>query len=139
MTDSIFLDASFWVAYRDEDQVNHAAAKRVLANLFRQRLRFTTTFAVLCEIQATFSRKNRIRAQILEDLWNNPLVKIERISHQDESAAIEILRANSDKSYSLCDTLSFVVMRRLNLSRALTFDRHFRQFGEFEIIPETFS
>jgi predicted nucleic acid-binding protein len=28
-----------------------------------------------------------------------------------------------------------VIMRRLNIKRAVAFDQHFRQFGEFEVIP----
>ena len=135
MTNSIFIDASFWIAYRDENQLNHVLAKQGLSDSFKQRVHFTTTLPVICEIHASFSRKSRIRGQILEDFWNNPLVKIEDVSLKDESAAIEILRRNSDKTYSLCDALSFVVMRRLNIPRALTFDRHFRQFGGFDILP----
>lgn len=135
MTNSVFLDASFWVAYRDKDQTNHPNARQIVADLFHQRVHFTTTLPVICEIHAAFSRRNRIRAQILKDLWNNPVVRTEDISHQDEITAIEILHANGDKTYSLCDALSFVIMRRLNIRRAVSFDKHFRQFGEFEIIP----
>ncbi len=135
MTNSIFLDASFWVVYRDQDEVNHAAAKQILADLRSQRTYFTTTLPVVCEIHANFCRRHRVRGKVLDDFWNNPLIKIEEISHQDEAAATGLLRLNSDKTYSLCDALSFVVMRRLNITRALTFDRHFRQFGEFETIP----
>jgi len=139
MTNSVFIDASFWVVYRDETEVNHAAAKRVLNDLFGRRVHFATTLPVICEIYATFSRRRRLREQILEDFWNNPVVKIEDVSHKDESAAIEILRGNSDKTYSLCDALSFVVMRRLKITQAVSFDRHFRQFGGFDIMPEKIS
>jgi uncharacterized protein len=134
MMNYVFLDASFWVTYRDEDQARHMDAKRIVADLFRQRTHFTTTLPVICEIHAAFSRNRRKRALVLEDLWDNPVVKIEAVSRQDETAAIEILSANGDKTYSLCDALSFVVMRRLNIHRAISFDSHFRQFGEFEII-----
>jgi predicted nucleic acid-binding protein len=30
--------------------------------------------------------------------------------------------------------LSFVVMRRLEIKQVATFDEHFRQFGEFEVL-----
>lgn len=138
MTNVVFLDASFWVAYRDADQANHSEASQALKGLFHSRTRITTTLPVMCEIHAAFSRNSRVRAQILEDLWNNPLVHIEDVSHTDQAAAIEILRGQPDKNYSLCDALSFVVMRRLKIRRAASFDKHFRQFGEFEIIPEKF-
>jgi|SRR5579863_6154819 len=130
----VFLDASFWVTYRDEDEARHADAIRVMAGLFRQRAQFVTTLAVLCEIHANFSRNRLKRALVLEDLWNNPLVTVEEISHQDQTEAIELLRDHHDKSYSLCDALSLVVMRRLGAKRVVTFDNHFKQFGAFEVI-----
>jgi predicted nucleic acid-binding protein len=40
----------------------------------------------------------------------------------------------SDKSFSLADCASFVVMRQRGLERALTFDRHFIQAG-FQKLP----
>lgn len=138
MRNSIFLDASFWVAYRDEDQARHIEAVKLVLELFRQRTHFTTTLPVLCEIQAAFSRNLRKRALVMKDLWDNPVVRIEPVSHQDQIEAVEILQINRDKTYSLCDAISFVVMRRLQIRRAVSFDHHFRQFGEFEILPENF-
>jgi predicted nucleic acid-binding protein len=43
--------------------------------------------------------------------------------------AMTLLQARLDKSYSLCDALSFVLMRQRNISKALTTDRHFEQEG----------
>jgi predicted nucleic acid-binding protein len=43
--------------------------------------------------------------------------------------AIRLLRARADKGYSLCDAVSFVLMRREGFSDALTTDRHFEQEG----------
>lgn len=37
--------------------------------------------------------------------------------------------ARLDKSYSLCDAISFLVMRQRGLSEALTTDHHFEQEG----------
>jgi len=131
---SIFLDASFWIVYRDEKEDNHSVARRVMGDLFRQRSHFVTTLPVICEIHAYFAREQHKRGQILRDLFDNPVVTIENISHQDQAVALEILQSHRDKTYSLCDALSFVVMRRLNVKRVLAFDGHFHQFGEFEIL-----
>ena len=75
---------------------------------------------------------------VLKDFYENPVVAPEEILHADQQAALELLRVNGDKTYSLCDALSFVVMRRLKIRRAVSFDKHFHQFGEFEIIPNKF-
>jgi predicted nucleic acid-binding protein len=70
----------------------------------------------------------------LRDLWENPVVDFEDITYRDQEAAIALLRSHADKSFSLCDATSFVVMRRLGLRRAVSFDRHFEQIGDFEVI-----
>lgn len=133
MNAPVFLDASFWIAYRDERQDFHAQSQRILAELFRQRLRFVTTLPVLCEIHAHFSRSEKKKQVILRDFDANPLVQIEAVTPADQQSAFELLRQHSDKAYSLCDALSFVVMGRLGLQRVLSFDDHFRQFGKLEV------
>ncbi len=135
MNDRVFLDASFWIVHRDEKDGNHPVARRVMSDLFRERIHFVTTLPIACETHAYFARDRQRRELVLKDFLENPVLTTENISHQDQRAAREILQLHHDKSYSLCDALSFVVMRRLNLKRAAAFDQHFRQFGEFEIIP----
>ncbi|MEO7298611.1 MAG: PIN domain-containing protein [Verrucomicrobiota bacterium] len=130
----VFIDSSFWITYREEREARQPEAQRILTELFRQKTHFVATLPVICEIHASFSRNPRKRALVLKDLCHNPLVMIEQISHQDQHAALELLSLHDDRTYPLCDALSFVVMRRLKITRAAAFDVHFRQFGEFEII-----
>jgi predicted nucleic acid-binding protein len=57
--------------------------------------------------------------------------------HIDEALFYEgwqYLRQHKDKTYSLTDCISFVVMNRFGIQIALTFDRHFSQAG-FEKKP----
>lgn len=130
----VFIDSSFWITYREESDARHFEAKRILADLFHQRTHFVVTVPVVCEIHANFSRNQRKRALILKDLCHNPLVMIEDVLHQDQKEALELLSIHQDKTYPLCDAISFVIMRRLKITRVAAFDIHFRQFGEFEII-----
>ena len=135
MTNLVFLDASFWITYRNDREAGQPVAAKAVAELFRRRSHFVTTLPVVCEIHAAFSRSQRIRTQVLNDLYGNPVVTIENVLHDDQDAALQLLRANHDKTYPLCDALSFAVMRRLGIGRVATFDIHFRQFGEFEVLP----
>lgn len=133
MNDGIFLDASFWIAYRDERQEQHARAVELLRGAFRERARFFITLPVICEIHAHFARSRRKKRAVLDDFYSNPVVEIAQVSARDQSEALDLLRTHHDKSYSLCDAISFIVMRRLKVTRALVFDDHFRQFGGFEV------
>ncbi len=45
------------------------------------------------------------------------------------------LLERQDKTYSLCDAVSFVLMRQRNISEALTTDHHFEQEGFRQLLP----
>ena len=68
------------------------------------------------------------------DMVGDDAYHLERVRKRDEERAIALLRAHEDKSYSLCDALSFVVMERLRIREAIAFDRHFRAYGRFTIL-----
>ena len=44
-------------------------------------------------------------------------------------AAVALLRAQPDKTYSVCDAVSFLLMGERGVGEALTTDRHFEQAG----------
>jgi predicted nucleic acid-binding protein len=134
MINPVFLDSSFWIAYREEREIRHEQAKHVMMRLLQEKPRFVTIWPVFCEIHANFSRDAKKRELVLQDFWQNHLITVEQVSPHDQKDAIGLLRANRDKTYPLCDALSFAIMRRLGIRRVASFDRHFKQFGEFEII-----
>lgn len=43
--------------------------------------------------------------------------------------AWSIYKSHADKQWSLTDCISFVAMRRVSITDALTFDHHFEQAG----------
>ena len=59
----------------------------------------------------------------------DPEVKIVWVDQQLHRDGIDLLLARPDKKYSLCDAVSFVLMRRAGLAEALTTDKHFEQEG----------
>ena len=80
------------------------------------------------------SRTGRAGAISFLDMISTDSFEVERIRRSDEDRAIKLVRAHTDKDYSLCDALSFVVMERLQLKEAISFDRHFREYGRFIIL-----
>ena len=134
MKSRIFLDASFWIAYRDDRESECSRARELVQKFFRERKHFVTTVPVFCEIHARFARHNARRKTVIADFWHNPLVHLEPLTPHDYQESLAILSEHTDKSYPFCDVLSFVVMRRLKIKQVATFDEHFRQFGEFEVL-----
>jgi len=43
--------------------------------------------------------------------------------------AMALLEERLDKNYSLCDAVSFIVMKEYGIIEALTTDKHFQQEG----------
>jgi uncharacterized protein len=137
MTNRVLLDASFWIALRDTREPFHGRARQLTQQLLAAHTFFVFTSFILAEIQAYFSRSAPLRIQVLDDAQKNPVMRWEAVSPADEAEAIQLLRQHRDKCYSFCDAVSFVLMRRLEMQRVATFDDHFRQIGEFELIgPE---
>ena len=79
---------------------------------------------------ATARRLPRTAAlTFLADLLENPDIETVWVDEELHQQAMNLLFARPDKTYSLCDAISFVLMRQRNMMTALTTDRHFVQEG----------
>lgn len=134
MTAAVLLDASFWIALRDAHEPWHSRARLATEKLLRSRTRMVFTSFILAETHAYFSRSPALRQQILDDADKNPTLRWEPVLLSDETEALALLRQQRDKEYSLCDAISFVLMQRLGIRRAASFDKHFRQVGGIELV-----
>ncbi len=65
----------------------------------------------------------------VRDLDDSAEVTVVYVDHALHRRALDLLRTRPDKSWSLCDAVSFVLMENLNLVDALTTDHHFEQAG----------
>ena len=115
---------------RKRDQHNrHAVAWNQF--VIGTRSIIVTTEAVLWEWLNAFSDAST-RAVAAEGYRRaHADARIEVAPFQSEliDSAVQFYRARPDKSWSLTDCLSFVVMERRQLREALTTDRHFEQAG----------
>ena len=133
----LFLDTGFLLALESADDQHHAVALRYWQSFEKEdSVPLVTTSYVLDEV-ATFFNARGFHAKAIEacsDLMNSPSVLL---LHVDEDLFHEGWRyfaRHHDKRYSLTDCISFVVMKRMKLKTALSFDHHFVQAG-FERRP----
>jgi predicted nucleic acid-binding protein len=126
-----FADTSYWMALsRKRDQYNRHA---VVWNRFviQTKSIIVTTEAVLWEWLNAFSDAST-RAVAAEGYRRaHADARIQVVPFQPEliDSAVQLYRTRPDKSWSLTDCLSFVVMEGRQLTEALTTDRHFEQMG----------
>ena len=106
--------------HRDACALYHAA-----------RMRMTHSY-ILAEFVALSHARRLPRLAALtfvSDLVENPDIDTVWVDEALHRAGMALLMARSDKTYSLCDAVSFVLMRQRHVTEALTTDRHFEQEG----------
>ena len=67
--------------------------------------------------------------ELFDELKGNTDSIVVPASSELVKAGLELYRRRMDKSWSLTDCISFVVMRDHSISEALTGDHHFEQAG----------
>ncbi|HEX9731904.1 MAG TPA: PIN domain-containing protein [Thermoanaerobaculia bacterium] len=95
-----------------------------------------TTDYVVAELIALATVRRLRRRNVLtfvKDLLDNPDIETVWVDELLHREALELLAQRQDKTYSLCDAVSFVLMRQRKLDEALTTDHHFEQEG-FKIL-----
>jgi predicted nucleic acid-binding protein len=134
---SVFIDTSGFYALMVAEDVNHSRAVELFSIAEREKWGLVTTNAVMFEAYALFLHRARAgREAVIRflDAVQSDTYELERIRDDDEAKAIALLLTHDDKMYSLCDALSFVVMERLRVREAISFDQDFRSYGRFTIL-----
>jgi predicted nucleic acid-binding protein len=97
----------------------------------RATIRLTHNY-IIAEYVALAHARSFPRPSILSfvvDLLENPDIETIGVDEVLHRTAVDLLLERQDKGYSLCDSVSFVVMRQRGITEALSTDRHFEQEG----------
>ena len=136
MKNIYFLDTSYIIALEIKNEDYHSQVQQnwlVLAD--SQPLLITTTY-IFDEVVTFFNSRNlhEKAVEIGNRLLKSPDIELIEINHYLFSQAWQYFQKYQDKSYSLTDYLSFIVMENRNIYTALSLDNHFVQAG-FQILP----
>ena len=131
----IFVDTSFWVAYRNRRDERHQEAGKLFERYVTGPL--LTTNHVRGETWTLLRRRAGHHAAIsfLDHIDRSPRLRVEFVSQDLEEDAWRWLRRHDEQPYSFVDGTSFAVMRSLRVTDALTFDRDFTAAG-FHVLAE---
>jgi predicted nucleic acid-binding protein len=130
----IFVDTGALFAYAVPDDEHHASARQWVR---QNRLTLITTDYVIDELLTLLrARGQYIRAiQIGELLFNGRLASLHYLAEDEVLAAWQVFRTYADKEWSFTDCTSKVVIDKLRLTHAFSFDQHFHQFGTVVVVP----
>jgi predicted nucleic acid-binding protein len=123
----VFADTSYFIAMIVPNDALHDRAKAVSA----EPLLLVTTGFVLTELAAYLSdpANRELFNALLERARSSPSFEFVPTTSELFDAGAELYAQRSDKSWSLVDCISFIVMERGQLTEALTGDHHFQQAG----------
>ncbi|MGH7139728.1 MAG: type II toxin-antitoxin system VapC family toxin [Pirellulales bacterium] len=125
---AVFADTSFFVAFLHEDDADHDAAKRLMAN---HEGEIVTTEWVVVELGNFLSRraKRTYLQPFVADLVDDPRFEIRESDRNDFHSGLQLYHERRDKHWSMTDCISFNLMEREGMTDALTSDHHFEQAG----------
>ena len=124
----MFLDTSGLLCFHHKGEPQHAEAVRFVQSA---AIRLTHSY-VLAEFVALAQARGLPREPALAfvaDLQDNTAVEVIYVAEALHRAALQLLRRRLDKSWSLCDAVSFLLMQQHGLREALTTDHHVEQAG----------
>jgi predicted nucleic acid-binding protein len=119
---STFVDSSVWFAAANIDDRYNEQAKRLLPSIAAP----ITTDHVLVETWLLLN--SRVHRRAAENFWHGireGAAEIERVTLTDLDTAWEIGQRFVDQKFSIVDRTSFVVMERLGITSAASFDDDF--------------
>jgi predicted nucleic acid-binding protein len=124
----LLLDTSGLLCYLHQGEPQHEQA--VL--YFDRANQSLTHNYVLAELIALAQVRRFPRLptfNFINDLLDHPDIELVWVDQSLHRQAMTLLMERKDKTYSLCDAVSFVLMQKRGIKEALTTDRHFEQEG----------
>lgn len=128
---AVFADTSYWFAFANPRDGLHDLAKAMVGRLGPHRL--VTSEMVLAELLNAMcdlgphlrSNAAGLTGRIIAD----PAIELVAQTPVLFRRALALYRERADKTWSLTDCASFVIMDERQITEALTHDRHFEQNG----------
>ena len=130
-----FVDTSALLAVLHRSDKNHARAAATWRALLENDEVLVCTNYVLLETLALL--QSRFGLEAVRDLLENvvPLLRVAWVDDEIHGAGVSALLTANRRLLGLVDCVSFVTMRRLSITRAFEFDKHFVEQG-FEAVRD---
>lgn len=129
----MLIDTSGWFCILDERDSRRESA----ISLYDLSSSKVTHSYIIAELVALCDKRRFRRTRILDflsELFDDPEVTIVWVDEKLSKTAFDLLQSRLDKSWSLCDAVSFVIMEDAGINESLTTDHHFKQAGFIQLL-----
>lgn len=128
---ALFVDTQFWIARFHPGDEWHDRAREIEATVESQPM--VTSEAVLVEFLNFFSAFRpairREAAHVAAEIYEGTSIEVVGSSARLFRQAHRLYERRLDKTYSMVDCMSMVIMRTRDITEVLTNDDHFAQEG----------
>ncbi len=133
---AVFVDTAGWIACADGADPAHVRACGARDAALEAGQALVTTDFVVDETLTLLRFRLGLNAAAAwwQQVDRSARLRWERVDSERFENARHLFFRYRDKDFSFTDCTSFVVMREIRLTHALTTDRHFRQMG-FQMLP----
>ena len=124
----LLLDTSGLLCYVYKSEPQHIQAVQILDSAsYGLTHNYVLAEFVALALVRRFPRQSTLA--FISDLINNPDIEVVWVDESLHREAVDLLMKRSDKTYSLCDAVSFVLMQQRVKREALTTDHHLELEG----------
>jgi predicted nucleic acid-binding protein len=130
----MLLDTSGLLCCFDADELRHADAVNIYD---AASVRLTHNYVLAEFIALTEARRLPREASLnfAADLVLDGSIELVWVDRAIHGEAMRLLQSQLDKTYSICDAISFLLMQQRGIIEALSTDRHFEQAGFRRLLP----
>ena len=131
MKNDTFVDTSGFYALLIRRDEKHGKATRILKKASRDRATFVTTDYVLDETATLLKARGHghLLDRFFEIIFSSGACRVEWMDPERFDATVADFLKYRDHGWSFTDNFSFRLMKELQISAALTKDKHFREAG----------
>lgn len=133
MNSDLFVDTSGWAVYLNSHDPLYSVVDAYVRTVVTGQRHLVTSNYVITELVALLSSRYHLpRQQVIKAvnaIKNESFIEIVYIGQDVDDEAWKLLETRLDKEWSQVDASSFVLMKLLGLTHALTNDHHFTQAG----------
>jgi predicted nucleic acid-binding protein len=135
---NLFVDTSGWANIFVSSEGYHTEAQQYFLNAWQAQRPLVTTSYIVAELVALLQSPLRIPRdtifQVVDSVRQSEHIQIIHITPDIDAAAWSLCKNRPDKTWSLVDCTSFVIMQQLGLQETLTTDQHFEQAGFIRLL-----
>ncbi|MBW1802346.1 MAG: type II toxin-antitoxin system VapC family toxin [Deltaproteobacteria bacterium] len=130
MKEAIIVDTGYWIALLDRRDTNHIVAKRNSKTILQKYRLYLTDFIVfetITYLKCSIGRHD-LALRFLKKVKDSSLTMVP-VDEGVKKEALELFKKYSDKTLSVTDCASFVIMKEKEIRKYAGFDDHFKQMG----------